>query len=349
MTKTQLKLYPSIAELEKLASRQDFLRELEEKLSKYWRLLKTEEQQAVLRIQASLLRAMREFLDERGFLEFLPPIIGPATDPGIRGAKRVSFDYYGRTFRVMSSAIMYKQMLADAFGKIYIVSPNVRLEDPSTAYTGRHLAEFVQLDLEIAKATYHDAMRVAEDLLSHAVRVALDLHWRDLEKLGRQLEAPRKPFRRYTFAEAVEILRSHGVEQDPRTEISWENEELLSALHEEPFFITEYPITARGFYDREDPARPGTLLDFDLMYPEGFGEAVSGAEREYEYERVLRRIKAMGEDPSEYHWFLEMLKEGISPSAGFGIGVERFTRYICGLAHIYQARPYPKIPGLATP
>ncbi|MEM0335385.1 MAG: asparagine synthetase A [Thermofilum sp.] len=342
--------HPSLLELEEAVSKPSFVQELESKLSKYWRLLHSSEKlQLVLRVQAALLRAMRDFLDSEGFVEVLPPIIGPVTDPGIRGAKQVVIDYYGRQYKLMSSAILYKQMLASSLGKIYFASPNVRLEDPSSVYTGRHLVEFVQLDLEIAEASYREAMRVAESLLKHVVEDVLDRFGAHLEKLGRQLTVPRTPFRRYTYTEVVEMLRRYGVEQDPYAEISWENEELFSSLHDNPFFVTEYPITARGFYDREDPSRPGVLLDFDLLYPEGFGEAASGAEREYEYEKVLRRLIRSGEDPSKYGWYLEMLKDGIKPSAGFGIGVERLTRYVCGLPHIYEARPYPKLAGITSP
>lgn len=113
-------------------------------------------------------------------------------------------------------------------------------------------------------------------------------------------------------------------------------------------FIYDYPRGSRGFYDREDPERPGILRDFDMLYPEGFGEAISGAEREYEPEKVKARIIESGEDPSKYEWFLEMLRE-LYPlkTAGFGIGIERLTRFLCGLRAVWEARPYPKVPGIA--
>ncbi|MDH5713221.1 MAG: hypothetical protein OEY83_04700, partial [Candidatus Bathyarchaeota archaeon] len=116
-----------------------------------------------------------------------------------------------------------------------------------------------------------------------------------------------------------------------------------------PFFIYDYPLMARGFYDREDPNRPGILRDFDMLYPEGFGEAISGGEREHTYEGVLKRMKLTGEDPEKYGWYLQMLKEGIPFSVGFGIGVERLTRWICGLKTIWEAVPFPKVPGIVSP
>ncbi|MEM2450365.1 MAG: amino acid--tRNA ligase-related protein, partial [Nitrososphaerota archaeon] len=132
-------------------------------------------------------------------------------------------------------------------------------------------------------------------------------------------------------------------------EIPWEEEELLSKLMPTPFFVMDYPKGSRGFYDMEDPARPGILRDFDLLYPEGYGEAVSGAEREYIYEKVVARMHENGEDPAKYGWYLEMLREGISPTSGFGIGVERLTRFVCGLRTVWEARPYPKVAGIYSP
>jgi asparaginyl-tRNA synthetase len=171
----------------------------------------------------------------------------------------------------------------------------------------------------------------------------------ELSLLGRELRAPSTPFERVSHGEAVEILRSEGFDLDPGQEIPWEAEERLSRMHGEPLWIYDYPMTARGFYDLEDPERPGILRDFDLIYPEGFGEAISGGEREYRYERVVARIRANGESPEAYGWYLDMLREGIGPSAGFGIGIERLTRYICGLENIWEAVPFPKVPGVVSP
>ncbi len=106
---------------------------------------------------------------------------------------------------------------------------------------------------------------------------------------------------------------------------------------------------ARGFYDREDPGRPGVLRDFDMLYPEGYGEAASGAEREHEVDKVLARMKESGEDPAQYGWYVDMLRYGVAPSSGFGIGVERLTRYVCGLGAVWEARPFPKVAGISSP
>ncbi|HEY5605478.1 MAG TPA: asparagine synthetase A [Thermoplasmata archaeon] len=318
-------------------------------LKSSYRLVRDPRFQRVLRVQAVLGSAIREYLNREGFLELLPPIIGPVSDPGIRGAKQATINFYGREYKVMSSAILYKQMMAASLGKIYFFSPNVRLEPLETAATGRHLVEFVQVDVEEAEATVENAMARAESLLSHVSDYARRELADDLAAFPRTLNGGTPPFRRLTYEEALRVLADHGREVPYGVEIPWDHEEFLSSLYVEPFFIRDYPRGARGFYDREDPARPGILQDFDLLYPEGYGEAVSGAEREYEYAKVIARLRETGENPSKYGWYLDMLREGIPPSSGFGIGIERLTRYVCGLKAVWEARPYPKVAGIYSP
>lgn len=314
-----------------------------------YRLVRDPRTQRVLRVQAALGAAVREYLNGAGFTELLPPIIGPVTDPGIRGAKQATINFYGREYKVMSSAILYKQMMAASLGRVYFFSPNVRLEPLETATTGRHLVEFVQVDVEEAGATYHDAMRRAEELVAYVHDYAKTRLGEDLASFPRHLNGARAPFRRLTYDDARTILAEHGREIPYGIEIPWEHEEFLSTQFREPFFISDYPRGSRGFYDREDPDHPGILRDFDLLYPEGYGEAISGAEREHEYAKVIARLRETGENPSKYEWYLDMLREGIPASSGFGIGVERLTRYICGLRAVWEARPYPKVAGVFSP
>lgn len=345
-----VRLHPSVEWFEKYAKCDStaLVAKLSEKFSKCYDLYSSDPKYTrVFRVQATILRAIREYLDARGFVELLPPIIGPATDPGIRGAGKASVEFYGYTYRVMSSAILYKQMMAHVLGRIYFVSPNIRLEKPEAVLTGRHLAEFFQVDVEIRRAGYEDAMRVAEGLLCYVIGRVLEENWRDLEVLDRNLEQFRPPLPRVTYEQALKLVADLGYPVKFGEEIPWEAEVALSASFDQPFFVTNYPKTARGFYDRESPETSGVLMDFDLIYPEGFGEAASGAEREYEHGRVLQRLVESGEDPGEYSWYLDMLKTGISPSAGFGIGVERLTRFVCGLPAVWDAKPYPKLPGIA--
>ncbi|WP_051367204.1 asparagine synthetase A [Hamadaea tsunoensis] len=309
--------------------------------------------QAVLRVQNQITAAAREYLSGDGFVEMLPPIIGPVTDPGARGAKQVDIDFYGHRYKLMTSAILYKQASLLAFNRIFYIAPNVRLEPLETSSTARHLAEFHQIDVEVAHASRDDILLVAQGLVSHIIRRVTGTMAAELAFLGRDPRAfdalLAGPFGRMTHHEAAESLHGLGHDQDPHAEIDWYAERLLSAQHERPFFVTDYPKGSRGFYDRENPDRPGTLMNFDLIAPEGYGELCSGSEREFEYRRIMARIRETGENPAKYGWYLDLVREGIKSSSGFGIGLERLTRYIAGLDATWQANAYPKLPGVVSP
>ncbi|WP_280441388.1 asparagine synthetase A [Nocardia brasiliensis] len=308
---------------------------------------------AALTVQARFLAAAREFLTVEGFTELLPPIIGPVTDPGARGAKQVDIDYYGHRYKLMTSGILYKQASLLAFEKIFHVAPNVRLEPLETAVTHRHLAEFHQLDVEIANGSREDAMDVAERVTKYAVEYVLSNAQTELEVLGRDLEQLKQviagPYGRTRHTAAVQQLRELGYDQREHTEIDWAGEEIISAAATRPFFVTDYPKGSRGFYDSENPDEPGMLRNFDLIFPGGFGEMMSGSERESDYRTLLTRMRETGENPAKYEWYLTLAREGLSPSAGFGLGVERLTRFLAGLDAVWQATAYPKVPGEPRP
>ena len=331
--------------------------------------------------------SMREYLNGDGFLEYKSILMGPVTDPGIRGSKQVTVDYYGYEYKMMSSAILYKQLLtaarkkAGGEGKIYFFADNIRLEPTETANTDRHLAEFIQVDIELADTDHYGAMSVAEGLLTHVCR-SMKRHEKELSEIwdafseesgARGLEkrteirVPKTPFKRYTHKEAVDELLSY-IDSNPetlkemeqrfgfkpkelnhKTEIHWEYEWLLSRINKDPFFVYDYPKGSRGFYDREYDDKKGVLMDFDMLFPGGYGEAASGAAREYEHSRIIARMKETGEKLDKYRWYLEFLKSHGIKTAGFGIGLERTVRYICGLPSIYMALPCPRIPGLLSP
>lgn len=303
----------------------------------------------VLKIQDGIIAAIRDYLREEGFIEILAPIIGPVTDPGMRGAKQVSIDYYGTEFKLMSSMILYKQMAVSSLRKIFSISPNIRIEPLETIRTRRHLTEFRQVDIEAAYATYKEMMNLGEEMLCYVIGEIKEKFENELQKLGRELEIPKAPFKRYKYCEAIDRLKFLGFNLGYGEEIPWDAEEKLSVVHKQPFWVTDYPITARGFYYREHPDKPGILNDFDLLYPEGYGEAISGGEREYRCEKVVERITRADESQTKYGWYLEMLKEGILPSAGFGIGIERLTRYVCGTESIWEAVAFPKVAGIISP
>ncbi|MEU0859786.1 asparagine synthetase A [Streptomyces griseofuscus] len=310
------------------------------------------ETRATLRVQNRMLTAVRAFLAGQGFQELLPPLIGPVTDPGIRGSKQVDVDFYGHKYKLMTSAILYKQATLAAFDKIFYIAPNVRLEPLETAVTHRHLAEFHQIDVEIRDARREDAMALAEALVSHTVAEVLRDMPAELELLGRDegalREAVTSAFGRTSHEQATAGLVELGHPQDPGAEIDWRGEEILSAASRRPFFVVDYPKGSRGFYDREDTQRPGVLRNFDLIAPEGYGELASGSEREHDYATLVTRMRETGENPAKYGWYLDLARRGIPASSGFGIGLERFTRYVTGRTAVWQASAYPKLPGVVS-
>jgi asparaginyl-tRNA synthetase len=309
---------------------------IEEAVRKRYITIRSERARAILTIQHELISALRGFLIAQGFYEVLAPVIGPATDPGIRGATPVRFDFYGTTYKVMSSMILYKQMALGVFDHVFSLSPNVRLEDPKSAETGRHLAEFYQLDVEMAHTCCEEAMDVGDQLVCHCITTVKKRCKKELGFLKRDIPSFEPPFERVPYSILAERLSISG-------EVPWDKEEMISHESDAPFWIVDYPPGSRGFYYLE---QDGILKSMDLIMPEGFGEVISGGEREYKYTNVKRLLEADG-CADEYKWYLEMLKTGIPPSAGFGLGIERLTRYICGLDHIWESSPFPKVPGIS--
>lgn len=304
-------------------------------------------------VQQEVLAAAREYLRGRGFTELLPPLTGPVTDPGCRGAKQLDVDFYGHPYKLMTSAILYKQVSLRAFPKLFYIAPNVRAEPLETASTGRHLFEFHQIDVEMAEADRDEAMRVAAEMLVHIVRRVIENVPEALRELGRDpvffKELLRGDFDRRSHTDVVATLIGMGHDQDEGTEIDWEGETLVSHKADRPFFVTDYPKGSRGFYDREDPRRPGSLRNFDLLAHGGYGELVSGSERRSDHGAIVAGIRENGEDPAKYGWYLEETRRGIPASAGFGMGLERVTRYLSGLDSLWQVSAYPKLPGVVSP
>jgi len=285
-----------------------------------------------LKVQSEVLQAAGEFLRQQGFIEILPVIMAPVTDPLRHATGKAEVEYYGQRYQLTRSMILHKQIALLAHDRIFAFSPNIRLEPIEYSDSGRHLAEFTQLDLEVKAATREEVMEIGEDLLIYVLSQVKKRCEEQLRSLGRTLGIPSKPFQRISYREAYD-------------QYGGDFEAIVSQQHQEPVWILDMAIEAREFYDREDRERPGTLVDMDLLYPEGFGEALSGGEREHEYEDIVRRIGKAGLATEDFQLYLAFAKQGLPESAGFGIGMERLARYICGLKRIEDAALFPKVPG----
>jgi len=290
------------------------------------------ERAAVLRIKSEVVRASGEHLRRERFVEILPVLLSPMTDPLHHETYGGSVDYYGATYQLTKSMILHKQIALRTVPRLFCFSPNVRMEPKERVSYGRYLAEFVQLDLEVRDATRDEIMTLGEGLVSGVLTSVVRNCADDLRLLGRKLGIPSTPFKRIPFAEAAE---TYGEPFD----------DALSAALDSPAWVIDFPRRVREFYDREDPERPEVLLDMDLIYPEGYGEALSGGEREHLYERILDRLRRDGISESQYAIYLGRAREGLPRSAGFGIGIERLTRYVAGLERIEDARLFAKTPG----
>ncbi len=229
--------------------------------------------------------------------------------------------------------IFHKQLALHTAPRIFCFSPNVRIETADRKNTGRHLIEFVQLDLEVRQANREEIIKLGEDLFSTVINRIKQDAWADLKTIKRELPSFELPFKRITYEQAV---KTYG-----------QNFELkLSEELSEPAWLIDFPLEEREFYDRQDETRPGTLVDMDLIYPGGYGEALSGGEREYEPEKIKNRIRLKGIDLESYDLYLKLAKGGLYPSAGFGFGLERLTRFTCGYKDIAEVRLFAKKPGI---
>ncbi len=291
---------------------------------------------AIFRIQTKILDVMVRRLLDKGFYWILPVILSKSTDPlwpdpDFSIEKRIEVEIYGEKVRAMQSMIVHKRVLVSLGPeKFFILSPNIRIERRERAKTGKHLYEFTQLEIEIAHAKMKDVFSIFEEIIVESMRsVRKDLR-KELELLERDLKIPKTPFKVYKRRELEEKYGDR-----------WKTD--IASYIDEPVWITDIP---REFYDYEDE-ETGEWRNFDLILPEGFGEVISGAEREYEYEKIVRKMERDGVDKSQYKLLLELAREGkLKPSAGAGLGIERFVAYVTGVKHVAEVQPFPRIPGI---
>lgn len=279
------------------------------------------------RVNTIIRGSMKRYLDARKFLEINPVIISPITDPLNHPADDPTLSYYGYQYRLTKSMIFHKQLALIHFDQIYSFSPNIRIEPLERKNTGRHLAEFTQLDLEVKGKGREFVMDLAEEMINDSI--ATVLRFVESHKLNPHLREYQRPFRRVRYLDA---LGRYGKNF----------ESILSSDAEDPFWIIDIPLEEREFYDREKDDEKGILMDMDLIYPYGYGEAISGGEREYEYQRILSRIEKKGQRREDFALLLEASRRGIPPSAGFGIGIERFVRFLTGSETISDVVLFPK-------
>jgi asparaginyl-tRNA synthetase len=309
--------------------------------------LRSPRQAAILRVRAEIIKAARDFLDDRGFTLTDPPILTPAACEGTTTLFPV--EYFDEQAFLTQSGQLYIEATAMALGKVYSFGPTFRAEKSKTR---RHLTEFWMVEPEIAYATLDDLMKLAEEFITFIVKRCLERRRPELETIGRdiaKLEKIGTPFPRVTYDEAVKMLQdAHAkglVENNFEYggDLGSPDETYLSAQFDRPVMVHRYPAAVKAFYMEPDPERPELALCVDVLAPEGYGEIIGGSQRMASYEMLLQRIHEHGLPEEAFKWYLDLRKFGGVPHAGFGMGIERAVAWICGLEHVRETIPFPRM------
>jgi asparaginyl-tRNA synthetase len=303
--------------------------------------LRSSKQRAVLKVRSEVEQAIRDFFYEREFVLIDSPILTPAACEGT--STLFETDYFGDPAYLTQSGQLYLEPAAAAFGKVYCFGPTFRAEKSKTR---RHQMEFWMVEPEVAFLELPGLVELAEEFLVTLAARVLERCRSELATLERdvsKLVAVVGPFPRITYTEAVETLREHGVEKEWGDDFGGEDETILASLHDRPTVITHYPSAVKAFYMEPDPENPELALAMDVIAPEGYGEIIGGSQRIHDHDLLLRRIREHELPVEAFQWYLDVRKYGGFPHSGFGMGIERFVAWMCGVPHLRETIPYPRM------
>ncbi len=303
--------------------------------------LRSRRQHAILRIRHEIISACRDFFDDQGFTLIDTPIFTPNACEGTTTLFQTQ--YFDQTAYLAQSGQLYGEAAAAAFGKIYCFGPTFRAEKSKTR---RHLMEFWMVEPEMAFAELADAMDLAESLLTTVVSRVLDRRRPELAVLERdvsKLEAVTSPLPRMTYQEAIEVLASKGKAIPFGDDFGGEDETVLAQAFDKPVIVHRYPAAIKAFYMESDPHSPTLALCMDVLAPEGYGEIIGGGQRIHDYEKLLSKIREHQLPEEAFRWYLDLRRYGSVPHAGFGMGIERVVAWICGLEHVRETIPFPRM------
>jgi asparaginyl-tRNA synthetase len=309
--------------------------------------VRSQRQASILRVRAEIIKAVRDFFDERGFTLTDPPILTPAACEGTSTLFPV--DYFDEQAYLTQSGQLYIEATAMALGKVYSFGPTFRAEKSKTR---RHLTEFWMVEPEVAYAELDDLMDLAEGLISFIVKRCLERRPADLLAIGRdisKLEKIEAPFPRISYDDAVMSLQEGHAKGALEARFEWggdlgsPDETYLSAQFDRPVMVHRYPAKVKAFYMEPDPKRPELALCVDVLAPEGYGEIIGGSQRMASHELLVKRIREHGLPEEAFKWYLDLRKYGSVPHGGFGMGIERAVAWICGLDHVRETIPFPRM------
>jgi len=304
--------------------------------------IRSERQQAILRIRHEIINAVRDFFNNRGFILADTPIFTPAACEGTTTLFPAQY-FEDQTAYLTQSGQLYNEANAMALGRVYCFGPTFRAEKSKTR---RHLTEFWMVEPEVAYADLNDVMALAEDLVVSLVSRVLEKRRRELTIIERdvsKLEAVQKPFPRISYDDAVKTLQGKGLPIQWGGDFGGPDETTLSEEYDRPLLVHRYPAAIKAFYMKPDPERADLALGVDMLAPEGYGEIIGGGERLADLDLLLQRIKEHNLPQEAFEWYLDLRRYGTVPHGGFGMGIERVVSWICKLEHVRETIPYPRM------
>jgi asparaginyl-tRNA synthetase len=309
--------------------------------------MRSKRQHAVLRVRAEIIAAIRDFFDGRGFTLTDAPIFTPNACEGTSTLFQTK--YFDDNAYLSQSGQLYMEATAAAFGKVYCFGPTFRAEKSKTR---RHLIEFWMVEPEVAFNDLYDNMELAEQFVEYVIQRVLKNKEEELKALERDTSHLQKviaPFPRLHYKEAVEMILKENPNFIVGGDFGAPDETIISSKFEKPVFVHHFPSAIKAFYMKEDEKEPGYSMSCDLLAPEGFGEVIGGGQREESYETLVRKIQEHNLNIKDFEWYLDLRKYGSFQHAGFGLGVERTVAWICGLQHVRETIPFPRLYGRSYP
>ncbi len=310
--------------------------------------LRSSRQVAILKIRHRIVKAIRDFFDGKGFTLMDPPILTPNAVEGTSTLFETPYFDLGKAYLTQSGQL-YGEAGAMALGKIYTFGPTFRAEKSKTR---RHLTEFWMVEPEVAFNDLNDNMDLAEEFLEYIVQTVLKDMPEELKLLERdttKLQNVKRPLPRISYDEAVEILKKNGSEFEYGNDLGGGDETIISEQFDRPVMVHRYPAAVKAFYMKRDPENEDLALAVDVLAPEGYGEIIGGSQREDDLNKLLERIKEHDLPLEPFEWYLDLRRYGSVPHSGFGLGLERTVGWICGLEHVRETIPFPRMIYRNTP
>ncbi|HBZ36438.1 MAG TPA: asparagine--tRNA ligase [Candidatus Veblenbacteria bacterium] len=303
--------------------------------------LRSSRQWAIQRIRNTIINTIYSHLNNNGFIKIDAPILTPTSCEGT--TTLFSIDYFGEPAYLTQSGQLYIEAAIFSHGRVFDFGPVFRAEKSKTR---RHLTEFWMMDAEAAFVEHEENLKIQENLIATIVKAVLVNNKKELEILERDttiLQRVAPPFYRLTHKEAIAKLRERGSDIKDMDDLGADDETLLTELYDKPIFVEKYPAAVKAFYMKRDPADPKRVLNADLLAPEGYGEIIGGSQREDDYDALLARMKEEKLNIADFQWYLDLRKYGSVPHSGFGVGLERLVAWICGLKHVRESIPFPRL------